>query len=439
MRTISTLPNNDRHNGWSALLPERKPNPVLQHAHDADYLIVGAGFAGLAAARRLAELRPNDTIVLLEAEQVGEGAQGRNSGFVIGAPHQARGGRLEIEQARKHLQLSQRAIEYLQTQVETHGIDCDWRQEGCFHTAASDRGAQSVLSPRRALLEALDIPFEWLEGAALQERVGFDYYKTGLYTPSTILLNPSALTRGLADSLPANVHLFEYSPVLSMDLSNDIRVRTPAGSVHAKKLLLAVNGFIEQFGFYRGRLMHFAAHASLTEPMNDRQQAALTGQKSWGIIPVNALVGTTLRRTTDQRLLIRQHVDYVPSLRIDDEGKEAIAQRHEDLLHQRFPMLSDLSIEHTWTGLVCMSRNSASGFGMLAPNVYGAVCHNGIGITTGTVGGLLAAELACGEHSEHLDFMLQLESPASLLPQPFLGAGVRSRLAWEKWRRRAES
>src|SRR5690625_3330152 len=124
MRTISTLPNNDRHNGWSALLPERKPNPVLQHAHDADYLIVGAGFAGLAAARRLAELRPNDTIVLLEAEQVGEGAQGRNSGFVIGAPHQARGGRLEIEQARKHLQLSQRAIEYLQTQVETHGIDC---------------------------------------------------------------------------------------------------------------------------------------------------------------------------------------------------------------------------------------------------------------------------------------------------------------------------
>lgn len=439
MRTISILPNNDHHNGWSALLDERQPNPVLQQAHNADFLVIGAGFAGLAAARRLAELRPNDSIVVLEAEQVGEGAQGRNSGFVIGAPHEARGAGQKLERARQRLQLTQRAIDYLQTQVKQHQIDCDWRPDGCFHTAATERGVQQVLSPRRSLLEALDIPFEWLQGSALHERVGFDFYKTGLYTPNTVLLNPSALTRGLADSLPANVQLFEYSPVLSLDLSHDIRVRTPAGSVHAKKLILAVNGFIEQFGFYGGRLMHFAAHASLTQPMNNIQQEDLTGLKSWGIIPVNALVGTTLRRTPDQRLLIRQHVDYVPHLRTDDANKDEVARRHEDLLHQRFPMLSDLSIEHTWTGLVCMSRNSASGFGRLAPNVYGAVCQNGIGITTGTIGGLLAAELACGEHSEHLDYMLQLESPAALLPQPFLGAGVRSRLAWEKWRGRAEA
>src|SRR5690625_5306383 len=109
-----------------------------------------------------------------------------------------------------------------------------------------------------------------------------------------------------------------------MDLSNDIRVRTPAGSVHAKKLLLAVNGFIEQFGFYRGRLMHFAAHASLTEPMNDRQQAALTGQKSWGIIPVNEIVGTTLRITKVNRLFIRQLVDYVLILRHVDDDKDSV-------------------------------------------------------------------------------------------------------------------
>lgn len=439
MRTISILPNNDQYNGWSALLPERKPKPILQHAQEADFLVIGAGFAGLAAARRLAELRPEATVVVLEAEQVGEGAQGRNSGFVIGAPHVARGGALQVEQAQQHFALTQRAVAHLKEQVGQHHIDCDWRQDGSFHTAATQRGAQEVLGPRRELLERLNLPFEWLEDAALQERVGFDYYKVGLYTPDTVLLNPSALTRGLADSLPQNVQLFEYSPVLSMDLSQGVRVRTPAGSVHAKKMILAVNGFAEQFGFYSGRLMHFAAHASLTQPMNERQQKALSGLKRWGIVPVNALVGTTLRRTSDQRLLIRQQVDYVPSLRLDEESRETIARRHEDLLHQRFPMLSDLHIEHTWTGLVCMSRNSASGFGMLAPNVYGAVCQNGIGITTGTIGGLLAAELACGEKSEHLDFMLQLEQPAALLPKPFLGAGVRSRLAWERWRGRGEA
>lgn len=439
MRTISILPNNDQYNGWSALLPKRKPNPILQHAYEADFLVIGAGFAGLAAARRLAELQPQATIVLLEAEQVGEGAQGRNSGFVISAPHIARGGKWQLERAQKHLSLTQKAVAYLKEQVDTHRIDCDWQQDGSFHTAATTRGAHEVLMPRRSLLERLEVPFEWLEQTELSERVGFEHYKVGLYTPDTVLLNPSALTRGLADSLPSNVHLFEYSPVLSMDLSHGVRVRTPAGSVHAKKMILAVNGFAEQFGFYSGRLMHFAAHASLTQPMNEHQQEALTGLKRWGTVPVNALLGATLRRTSDQRLLIRQHVDYVPDLRLEEMDRETIARRHQELLHQRFPMLSDLHIEHTWTGLVCMSRNSAFGFGRLAPNVYGAVCQNGIGITTGTIGGLLAAELACGESSELLDFMLQLEQPAALLPKIFLNAGVRSRLLWEKWRGRAEA
>src|SRR5699024_7255350 len=102
MRTISILPNNDHHNGWSALLDERQPNPVLQQAHNADFLVIGAGFAGLAAARRLAELRPNDSIVVLEAEQVGEGAQGRISSFVVYESNEERcmGQKLVIDLAR---------------------------------------------------------------------------------------------------------------------------------------------------------------------------------------------------------------------------------------------------------------------------------------------------------------------------------------------------
>ncbi|MCA9772984.1 MAG: FAD-dependent oxidoreductase, partial [Myxococcales bacterium] len=49
--------------------------------------IIGAGFAGLAAARRLAQLRPQDTVVILEARAVAEGPAGRNSGFMIDLPH----------------------------------------------------------------------------------------------------------------------------------------------------------------------------------------------------------------------------------------------------------------------------------------------------------------------------------------------------------------
>jgi len=439
MRKIFILPHNDRHNGWSALLPERRPNPVLEHAHEADFLIIGAGYAGLAAARRLAELRPDAHIIVLEAEQVGDGAHGRNSGFAISTPHNIQGNLSTPKKAGYAVQLARAAVEHLHSQVQAHGIECEWQQDGSFHTAVGRSGVKQVLEPKRKLLESLDEPFEWLEGAALHQKIGFNHYNSAIYSPTTVLLNPCALTRGLADSLPLNVQLFEYSPVLSLDLSHDVRVRTPAGSVHAKKLILAVNGFIEQFGFYSGRLIHLAAHASLTAPMNATQQKALDGLRTWGVIPASSLVGTTLRRTPAQRLLIRQHINYAPRIDFDEDKLAQVVTRHEDILHQRFPQLSGLRLEHTWTGFICMSRNAASGFGVLAPNVFGAVCQNGVGITTGTIGGLLAAELACNEKSELLDMMLHLEQPAALLPQPFLGAGVRSQLAWHKWRARAEA
>lgn len=439
MKKISILPNNDRKNGWSALLPVRKPNPVLEHAQEADFLVIGAGFTGLAAARRLAELRPQDSIIVLEAEQVGEGAQGRNSGLMMDIPLGIKSAMLSQEQAKARIKLSRAAIQHLNAVVGQHKIDCDWQQDGAYYAAVSPRRIKQSLEPMRNLLASLDEPFEWLADVALHEKLGFKHYQGAIYTPGTIHLNPSALTRGLAENLPHNVQLYEYSPVLSLDLSAGVKVRTPAGSVHAKKLILAVNGFIEQFGFFSGRLMHFAAYASLSAPLSQEQQQALGGQTTWGLTPVNALIGTTARRTNDQRLFIQQSLSYRPDFEFTSEALEGVREQHQHTLETYFPMLSNLALEHTWAGMICLSSNESPGFGRLAPDVYGAVCHNARGITNGTIGGLLAAELACGEQSELLDMMLQLEQPPALLPKPLLGLAVRSRLSWEKWRDRAES
>ena len=81
------LPHDDATNGWSAILPPRTPRAALQGDVAADWLVLGAGFAGLAAARRLAELRPHAHIVVVDAGTVGNNASGRNSGFAIDVPH----------------------------------------------------------------------------------------------------------------------------------------------------------------------------------------------------------------------------------------------------------------------------------------------------------------------------------------------------------------
>jgi glycine/D-amino acid oxidase-like deaminating enzyme len=73
--------------GWYELLPPPAPARELSQSLTADWVVIGAGFAGLAAARRLTQLCPGDKIVLLEAQRVGWGAAGRNSGFMIDLPH----------------------------------------------------------------------------------------------------------------------------------------------------------------------------------------------------------------------------------------------------------------------------------------------------------------------------------------------------------------
>ena len=57
---------NTRHgnpgvSGWYAILPEPEPERILQEDITVDWLVIGAGFAGLAAARRLSQLRENES------------------------------------------------------------------------------------------------------------------------------------------------------------------------------------------------------------------------------------------------------------------------------------------------------------------------------------------------------------------------------------------
>ena len=80
------MPNHDplltdvsQASGWYAILPEPKSANRLKGDQVADWVVVGAGVTGLAAARRLGELAPEARIILLDSYRVGYGASGRNA------------------------------------------------------------------------------------------------------------------------------------------------------------------------------------------------------------------------------------------------------------------------------------------------------------------------------------------------------------------------
>ena len=101
-------------------------------------------------------------------------------------------------------------------------------------------------------------------------------------------------------------------------------------------------------------------------------------------------------------------------------------------------MLPNVEMEHTWTGYICVSRNGTPGFGRVAPTIYAAVSQNGFGVTQGTISGVLAADMACGEDNPLIADMESLGTPPRLPPRPALDLGVRAWFAWKLLRARAE-
>lgn len=439
VRHINHLPVNDNSNGWSRMLSERQPKAALNGKQKADWIVLGAGFAGLAAARRLAENRPNERILLIEAHEAGENASGRNSGFAIDLPHNVGSSMEELDGSHRFMALARAAIDYHETQINRYGIDCDWSQPGKYHAAVSEQGVIDVLEPFAKELEALGEPYSWIEKSDLDKRLGTTHFAAAVHTPGCRLLNPAALVRGLADNLPDNVQLYEHSPVIKMERGQGITVTTSNGQASAKKLILGVNGFAGQFGFYRRSLLNFAANASLTRRLTTEERDALGCEENWGLTPANAFAGITMRFTMDHRLLIRQNIYFNPAMREADAYRAKIKQQHKLLLDQRFPMLTNVEMEYTWTGFICLSNNGSPGFGQLEDNIYAAVCQNAVGVTKGTIGGVLAADMACGEDNELIGFMQSLGNPDKVPPRPFLDIGVRGKFAWELWKARAEA
>lgn len=439
MSRITLLPKDDKTNGWSAVLPPRSPRPKLIADETADFVVIGAGFAGLGAARRLGELRPDARVVVLDGQQLGEGASGRNSGFAIDLPHNVGSSLEELAKGNAYMRLARAGIAALHDSVKRHGIDCDWHAAGKYHTATSAQGARDVLRPTVAELEQLGEAYEWLDAEQTAQRLGTHHFSASVYTPGTVLLNPAALNRGLGENLPENVTLYENSPILDADFGEMITLRSAEGSIRAPKAVLAVNGLAMRFGFWQGKLLNFAAHASITRQLTEAEQASIGNIAPWGSTPANAFAGITMRYTNDRRILIRQNIHFCPSLRQSDARRQRIRADHQRLFDERFPRLRGVTMEHTWTGFICLSRNGAPGFSKVAPNVWSAVCQNAVGVAKGTISGRLAATMAAGEDDPLISDMLSLGSPTSLPPRPFLDLGVRGRFAYELFANRHEA
>jgi glycine/D-amino acid oxidase-like deaminating enzyme len=435
--TVRHFPQDDSTNGWMRIIAPRTPRPPLEGDISADLLVIGAGYAGLSAAWTYARQRPNDRVVVLDAQTVGEGASGRNSGFVLGLKNATDGNEVtDSETLRRLHRISQAAIRFLDEIVTTHQIRCDWRHDGMYIAARGPEGLRRIGILQREFAR-IGEPCRVLDCNQAERETGTAHYRGMLFSPNCILMQPARLIHGLADHLPQNVTLCERSRVTHIDYGQKVTVRTEAGSVTASKAVLAVNGFAPEFGQFEKRIFPVRLFASLTRPLTESERKALPA-KSWGILPAFDTSSPSLRYTEDHRILVRAGIDF--GLRHDPvvARQQAVRRHHERLFRDRFPMLQDVTFEYTWAGFICCSRNRAHGLAQVADNVFTAVCENGPGATKSVVSGIAAGDMAAGVHNSLGDDLKAFGTPGRLPQESLLAIGASAKFRYERWRDRAE-
>ena len=425
--TKKTYPRYQSGSGWNALLPARHVRAQAPAETHFGVVVIGAGVTGLAAARRVAELEPETSVLLMDASTIGEGSSGRNSGFLINLPHNTgmsgHGGAVEV--ARKQIKLYDKGLAWLKSLVDEYQIECGWGPVGKYHAAATPDGARRL---RKTLEHYQDwgVQYREFDQEALQADLGTRYYHYGYHSDNNVFVQPAALVRGLADTLPENVFLWENEAVLSLDRGKPCRITTAHTTLIADRVIIANNGFASKLGLARDRVFTIYTYAALTPRLPAEELDKLGSQHQWGVIPANRL-GTTLRRSADGRFMVRSAYSY--------ESEQSMARVRAMLgeyYRHRYPDMHSYDFEHVWGGVTALTRNGAVYFGRAAENVYVSIGCNGAGMLKGSVFGKLLGEMACGAESPELADALGFERPSWLPPEPIRRLAVISAINYQK-------
>ena len=120
---------NDNNCSWINDLSSRTNINILSSNLNCEWLIIGAGYTGLSAARKLSQLYRNQKILLVDAQLAGEGASSRNSGYLVDTTlNDGFTSNKDLENYKKKTDIYDLGINTLKKFIKEYQVDCDWNE-----------------------------------------------------------------------------------------------------------------------------------------------------------------------------------------------------------------------------------------------------------------------------------------------------------------------
>ncbi len=378
-------------------------NPRARGTLTADVAIIGAGFTGLSAALHLAQ--DGADVIVLEAQDVGWGASGRNGGFCClggSAASDKALTRMYGEDARREFRITERrAVELAADLIDRHAMQVDRHSDGetvMAHTQSAFDGfdARAQAIERDYGVTPTIIP------AQKQTQNGMTGpFHGAMSTPIGFALNPIKYIQGLADAArAAGVRIRAHSPVQRIDQGVSFNLQTPEARVQARRLIVATNGYSSDDlpHWMKGRYLPTQSNVLVTREMTDAELAA-QGWTSRQACYDDRFFLHYFRLMPNNRMLFGMRGGLFSAPWADERMHANIRQHFETM----FPSWQHVETPHSWHGLLSISRDLTPYAGPIdtMPGAFTAMSYHGNGVAMATYAGALLADLAQDRAPRH--------------------------------------
>jgi taurine dehydrogenase large subunit len=394
---------------WAATITDTPADDGPAPGHmETDVAIIGGGYTGLSCAYFLAKLYGINAVVL-EANRTGWGCSGRNGGFAraaIGRHAWSKVIRLWGRETARHLFTEAlAAVGTVRELIREGPIACDAIEPG--HLKIAHRASRAAALEQEAALmqREFDYPAQFLSAASVQqEHIGGAQSHGALRVPDALAVHPLKLVHGvhrLARSTGARVHT--ASPVVSWDKRNgEHMLGTPYGTIRARRVVLATNGYTPErlHRCVRNTTLPALSHIIVTRPMTPAEKQASRFFTDHVLTDTRNLL-YYWRRLPDDRVLFggRGQITDTPQGRV---------QQRDFLLSElkaKLPALREMTVEYDWWGWVCLTADLMPHVSRAQDDdtVHYALGYQGSGVAYGLhAGRLLARRLGGGPTDQPL-------------------------------------
>ncbi|MFD7776014.1 NAD(P)/FAD-dependent oxidoreductase [Streptomyces sp. NPDC059753] len=441
----------NRGTDWIKSLADAKPlsywlddpgrpgaRPALTGDERCDLLVVGGGYSGLWTALLAKERDPGRDVVLLEGQEVGWAASGRNGGFCAASlTHGVANGLARWPgEIGKLEELGNRNLDAIEDAVARYSIDCDFERTGELDVATEPHQVTELREFHQELTEAgLAGGTELLDADATREQVDSPTFLGALYDRRGVaMLHPAKLAWGLKQAcLDLGVRVYEHTPALELSSSGaGTAVRTPYGRVFSQHVALGTNVFPSLVKRVRAYTVPVYDYALMTEPLTDDQLASI-GWKNRQGLGDSANQFHYFRLSADNRILWGGYDAIYPyggRVRAEYDHRPETYAKLAGQFFTCFPQLEGVRFSHAWGGAIDTCSRFSAFFGTAHKGrVAYAAGYTGLGVGATRFGADVMLDLLSGERTERTELEMVRTKPLPFPPEPFAYTGI----ALTKW------